>query len=93
MVIFMITVEEHQKTLSAKGINLPDGEVQKLLDLQYKFANIFFDFWVRKVKPVVVMEESTVVHKRVTIHKQNGNCVSVVSYTESYALTFAYDYK
>lgn len=90
MVIFMITVEEHQKTLSAKGINLPDGEVQKLLDLQYKLANIFFDFWVKKTKPSTVVTETIAVHKKVVVHEKNGNCVSVE--VERYTFAYVYSY-
>lgn len=83
----MITVEEHQKTLSAKGINLPNDEVQKLLDLQYKFANIFFDFWVMKTKPNAVVVGAVAVHQKVVVHTKNGNFVA-----ESYTFAYAYSY-
>ncbi|MDO8604383.1 MAG: hypothetical protein Q7K40_03225 [bacterium] len=84
----MITFAEHKKTLEAKGIYLPDKEVEKLLATQYKFANAFFDFWVMKTKPDVVIEKSIVVHKNVTVHTKNGNCVSVESYTFAYAYSY-----
>jgi hypothetical protein len=86
----MITVQEHKKTLEAKGIYLPDKEVEKLLAVQYKFANIFFDFWVKKTKPDTVVVGAVAVHKKVTVHTKNGNCVSVE--VESYTFAYAYSY-
>ncbi len=74
----MITVQEHQKSLSAKGIHLSEQETSKLLDLQYKLANILFDLWVKQTKPDVVVGSVMVVHK------ENGNCV-FGSYTFVYA--------
>jgi uncharacterized protein YpmS len=79
MVIFMITAEEHQKTLSAKGINLPVAEVQKLLDLQYKLANLFFNVWSKQDKVI-----ASVQHSKVVIRTKNGNaCLA-----ETFSITF-----
>jgi hypothetical protein len=81
----MITVEEHQKTLSAKGINLPKAEVQKLLDVQYKLANVFFDLFFLKDKTKEKVVVSGVVHT----HKINGNVATV----EIFAFSYSYDLK
>lgn len=86
----MITVQEHKKDLEAKGFNLSDAQVEKLLADQYKFANVLFDFWVKKTKPDTVVVGAVAVHKKVTVHTKNGNCVSaeVESYTFAYVYTY-----
>lgn len=74
----MISVAEHKKILEAKGIYLTDENVGKLLILQYKLANKFFDMWVKKTNTNVVMGAGIVVHKK------NGNCLFVESFSFVY---------
>jgi hypothetical protein len=74
----MISIAEHKKTLEAKGIHLTDENVGKLLTVQYKLANVFFDIWVKKTTPNVVMGVG------VAIHKKNGNCIFVESFSFVY---------
>ncbi len=74
----MITVEEHKKTLEAKGIYLTEENVGKLLTVQYKLANVFFDMWVKQTNPKVIMGAGIVVHKK------NGNCISIQSFSFIY---------
>lgn len=74
----MIKVEEHKRTLEAKGIYLTDESVGKLLTVQYKLANVFFDMWVKQTNPNVVIGTGIV------IHKKNGNCISIQTFSFVY---------
>lgn len=76
----MITVEEHQKTLSAKGIYLPDEQVEVLLNLKYKLALVFHTDWKMKTRQNTIVGISTVVHKK------NGDCISI----QSFAFVYTY---
>lgn len=78
----MITVQEHKKSLEAKGIFLSDEQVGKLVDLKYKLAHIFHSDWNKKIKL------NTVEYTKMVIHKKNGNCVCV----ELESVTFVYAY-
>jgi hypothetical protein len=68
----MITVSEHKKTLEAKGIHLPDAEIEKLLAVQYKFANAFFDLWVKQTNSNIIVART-----EITTYSENGNCIAI----------------
>ena len=74
----IITIEEHKKTLETKGIHLTEENVGKLLTVQYKLANVFFDMWVKQTNPNVIIGAG------IRVHKKNGNCISVESFSFVY---------
>jgi hypothetical protein len=44
----MLSIEEFKKTLPDKYKDLPEEKITKLRDDLDKFANLFFDRWLRK---------------------------------------------
>ena len=66
---YMIMVEEHKKTLEAKGIDLTNDNVEKLLTVQYKLANKFFDIWVKKTNLKIITGT------KIVLHNKNGNVI------------------
>lgn len=71
----MITLDTFRQILGEKGKHLNDDEIEKLLQVQYKLANVFFDMWIDKTDPIIIKKETFI------IHKKNGNCISVETYS------------
>lgn len=80
----MITISEHKKILEAKGINLTDENLGKLLELQYKLANVFFDIWIKQTQSIFISIE-IIAH---IAHTKEDRC----DFCEDFILKFQYSY-
>ncbi len=65
----MIDITSFRKSLGKKAEGLADTEVEKIMDMHYKLANVFFDLWVKNSK--INNKETTVFVK----YKKDGNLI------------------
>ena len=79
----MINIETYKKSLGDAGKFLPDEEVKKMMELQYKLANAFFDLLVLKD------EKKVVATLRVVVHKKDGNVVYLSSFIFFHSYVYA----
>lgn len=56
--LFQIPLPEFRKLLSEAAIGLSDAELEKLREWEERFADIFFDWWLRKRNREVGLPES-----------------------------------
>ena len=45
----MISIEDYKKKLGKKAETKSDAEILKIMELQEKLADIFFDIWIDKI--------------------------------------------
>jgi hypothetical protein len=55
---FQIPLPEFRKLLGEAAIDLSDAELEKLREWEERFADIFFDWWLRKRNREVGLPES-----------------------------------
>lgn len=64
----MIDITTFKKSLGKKAEELADTDIEKIMEMQYKLANVFFDLWVKNSK---INKETTVFVK----YKKDGNFI------------------
>jgi hypothetical protein len=64
----MIDITTFKKSLGEIAKDLTDTDIKKLMDVEYKLANVFFDMFVKKSK---IKENNTVFVK----YKKDGNLI------------------
>lgn len=75
----MVDIETFKNSLGDMSKHLSEREIEKLLQLQYRLANVLFDLWQLKGKGGVVSGAVVVTHEK------NGQCVSAFGFGFIYA--------
>ena len=44
----MLSIEKFKKTLGPKVNSFSEAEIERIRDIQDKFADVFFDAWIRR---------------------------------------------